>query len=410
MQKQQQAQHGGQLRVANSRTLYFPKAFWGSNLGSLFEDMDDDYSIPSPEMLYQALGQYVVGQHAAKRKLAIAGHQLLVRKHHDNLGMGDDLIKSNLLLIGNTGCGKTFLLKTLSKILDIPVVIVDCTVLTSSGYIGEDVSDIWGKLYRATEDMLRKKLYKSHPEEVKLSSTTILEHAQYGIVFLDEIDKIAAVKSNSGRDVTGQGVQEELLKVLEGDTVSFGLGAYGEKKRFSDDSSDYTLNTSNILFVGGGAFNGLADIVSKRITQTSMGFSADIIKPTKSQALSQLTQQDLICYGMMGELMGRFVNYVPLTDLTVDTLKSILTSGLGNVLQKYQDLFGVYNVTLDVDDAALTVIAETALKLNLGARSLHTVVEQLLEKEQYMVPSEGNIERIHITEDYAVRILKERFK
>jgi ATP-dependent Clp protease ATP-binding subunit ClpX len=315
-------------------------------------------TIPDPQDICEYLDQHVVGQTQAKRVLSVAIANHYKRTNNAN----NNIAKSNILMIGPTGTGKTLMVKTVAAYLDVPFVVGDATCLTESGYVGDDVESLIARLYAAAGHNV--------------------EDCQRGIVFLDEIDKIAR-KSESAtvsRDVSGEGVQQALLKLVEGTRCR--IPATGSRKNSADTVE---IDTTNILFVAGGAFVGLDRIVQKRIQGTAMGFGAQL------GAAAQLDQEpigpdDLVKFGMIPEFVGRFSNYVNLHALTKEQLINILTTVRGNFVEQYQWLFDQDGVELSFDSESLDLIAEHTLKTQTGARGLHSELERVLLPHMFDLP------------------------
>ena len=312
-----------------------------------------------PKDIRDYLDQYVVGQDEAKIVLGVA-----IANHYKRIGRVDtDIAKSNILMIGPTGTGKTLMARTVARYLDVPFVIADATCLTEAGYVGDDVESMITRLYTAANGDI--------------------ERCQRGIVFLDEIDKIAR-KSESAtvsRDVSGEGVQQALLKLVEGTRCK--IPAYGTKK--SNNTETVEIDTTNILFIAGGAFVSMDRIIQNRVQGTAMGFGANIASPaTASQ--EPVTPDDLVKYGMIPEFVGRFSSYVNLHDLTKEQLINILTEVKGNFVEQYKWLFDQDSVELEFDAESLDLIAERTLKTRTGARGLHNELERVLLPHMFDLP------------------------
>jgi len=315
--------------------------------------------VPDPREITEYLDQYVVGQDQAKIVLSVA-----IANHYKRISRpGTDLQKANILMIGPTGTGKTLLARTVARYLQVPFVIADATCLTEAGYVGDDVESMIARLYTAANGDV--------------------EACQRGIVFLDEIDKIAR-KSESAtvsRDVSGEGVQQALLKLVEGTRCR--IPASGSKKISNTDMIE--IDTTNILFIAGGAFVGLENIVQKRIQGTAMGFSAQIGRKI-TLGVEPITPDDLVKYGMIPEFVGRFSSYVNLHDLSKEQLIDILTQVRGNYIKQYQWLFEEDGVQLDFDNESLEIIAERTLQTRTGARGLHSEIERVLLPHMFDLP------------------------
>jgi ATP-dependent Clp protease ATP-binding subunit ClpX len=315
--------------------------------------------VPDPLDIKKYLDQHVVGQTQAKIVLSVAVSNHFKRINHG----GTDLQKSNILMIGPTGTGKTLIAKTVAKYLNVPFVIADATCLTEAGYVGEDVESLIARLYTAAEGNI--------------------EQCQRGIVFLDEIDKISRKSESSTvtKDVSGEGVQQALLKLVEGTKCK--ISTLGTKKTSQSDTVE--IDTTNILFIASGAFVGLDNILKKRIQGTSMGFGATI-SSDPLEDIEPITPDDLVRYGMIPEFVGRFGSYVNLHGLTKAHLISILTEIRNNFIGQYQWLFDQDGISLQFDDESLDLIAERTLKTKTGARGLHSELERILLPHMFDLP------------------------
>jgi len=336
--------------------------------------------IPAPKKIYEQLSQYVIGQDRAKKSLAVA-----VYNHYKRIGVGMqidevELGKSNILLIGPTGCGKTLLAQTLAKILDVPFCIADATALTEAGYVGEDVENILLRLIQTADfDIAR---------------------AERGIVYIDEIDKIARKSDNPSitRDVSGEGVQQALLKIIEGTIAN--VPPQGGRKHPHQDFIQ--INTANILFICGGAFEGLDKIVEQRLgSNKTMGFKAEkqVDKKTESSILSHLIPDDLLKFGLIPEFVGRLPVAVSLDSLDKDALIRILTEPKNAIVKQYQKFLQLDRVELVFTNDALDAAAEGALKQRTGARGLRSIIEDVLLDVMYEIPSRADVKKVIINAD-----------
>ena len=338
----------------------------------------DIKDIPSPHKIKAQLDEYVVGQEKAKKVISVA-----VYNHYKRVAtntMDDiEIEKSNMLMIGPTGCGKTYLVKTLAKLLDVPLAIADATSLTEAGYIGDDIESILSKLLAAAGNDVDK--------------------AQMGIVFIDEIDKIAKKQNTNSRDVSGESVQQGMLKLLEGADIEVPVGANSKNAMVPLT----TINTRNILFICGGAFPDLDEIIKQRLTkQTSIGFNATLKDAfdKEKNIHSKVTIEDLKKFGMIPEFLGRLPVMFTLDGLTEEMLVSILNEPKNAILKQYQKLLALDEVDLQFDDSALQAIAKKAMEKDTGARALRAIIEEFMLDIMYEIPKDENIGSVTITGDY----------
>ena len=332
--------------------------------------------IPAPHIIKEKLDEYVIGQDYAKKVMSVA-----VYNHYKRVAtntMDDiEIEKSNMLMIGPTGCGKTYLVKTMAKILDVPLAITDATSLTEAGYIGDDIESVISKLLAAADNDV--------------------ERAETGIVFIDEIDKIAKKDTTRSRDVSGESVQQGMLKLLEGSEVEVPVGATSKNAMVPLA----TVNTKNILFICGGAFPDLEDIVKERLNkQASIGFLGDLTDKYDKNVISKVTGDDLRKFGMIPEFLGRLPIVFTLDGLTEEMMVKILTDPKNAIIKQYQKLLELDEVKLEFTEGALKTIAKKAMEKKTGARALRSIIEEFMLDIMYEIPKDDHIGTVKITEEY----------
>jgi ATP-dependent Clp protease ATP-binding subunit ClpX len=346
--------------------------------------------VRTPQEIYSVLDDFVIAQEHAKRVLSVAVYNHYKRLSHDGAIHDEVLGKSNIILIGPTGCGKTLLAQTMARLLDVPFAIADATTLTEAGYVGEDVESIVLKLLRAAD-------YE-------------VERAQQGIIYIDEIDKITRKGENVSitRDVSGEGVQQGLLKIIEGTEVSLSP----KVGRMNQHEQSFQVDTTDILFICGGAFSGLDKIIVERTQSTSIGFGAEVRGPddrNTDDVLKNVEPEDLRRFGLIPELVGRLPVIATLTELDVAALVNILTEPKNALIKQYQHLFEMEGVRLEFSSGALRMVAETAIKRRIGARGLRSIVEGVLLETMFELPDLEGLKEVAVDRKTVERRRKPRY-